>query len=705
MSGARAKRGDGGRRASRGGEAPRRSAPPPLPAPALSVLHPAVLVVALICAVCVALTVSRPMSDTDFWEHLVIGREIWRTGRVPMLQIWTWPTWGSNLVYDTPSSWGFFALLWPFWERAGVLGGFMWRGLTTLAAFAMLWATSRRMGARGLLPLVALAWCALIYRFRAELRPESAVSVLLALQLFVHESRRAGGGARDVTLALPFIALAWANLHLSWWLGLALQAVYALDAAWTGRGRAETRATLVRLTLLGLASVAATAVNPGGVRTLLLPFQYAFVWSREPIYRFISELAPLDWSVTWTSGLPLMVALWPLLLAWRWRARGFDLAGSMLCVMMVGLMITSQRFMGTMALVAAPFLGRDLEALVGSLRWPRWTAATAARAALAGAACVAISAAGWRDPHQRPGFGLREEWFPVAACDFMQAHGVRGRGFNHFFLGGYLLWRFFPERDRLPFTDVHQAGTREDRALYAASATDGGAWRALDQKYAFDWVLLNRWRVEGDRSLDHLDQDSSFALVFLDDNAALYVRRTGPMAGVADSFAYAVMPAGLAGTARVGRAIATDSLLEARFVREATRMRDASRWNASACGMLANIDLAHGRTAEAHAAMQAALRVDPELPYGLERLGITALSLGRPREAYQALKRANRVDHAERLDDLAWQARAQWRALAARQRELEAASARAPADAALADSVRALRERLAPLRLAPLPEP
>src|SRR2546428_844128 len=100
------------------------------------------------------------------------------------------------------------------------------------------------------------------------------------------------------------------------------------------------------------------------------------------------------------------------------------------------------------------------------------------------------------------------ECLPVRACDFIAAHGVRGRGFNHYHLGGYVLWRFWPDRLRLPFMDVHQTGTREDRRLVAALPTDPAAWRALDRRYRFDYALLNRFRNEGDGSQDALDADT-----------------------------------------------------------------------------------------------------------------------------------------------------------------------------------------------------
>src|SRR5262249_22742909 len=54
----------------------------------------------------------------------------------------------------------------------------------------------------------------------------------------------------------------------------------------------------------------------------------------------------------------------------------------------------------------------------------------------------------------------------------------------------------------------------------------------------FDWVLLRRVPYPGDFMVDHLDADSSFALVFLDDAAALWVRRDGALAPLAARLGY-----------------------------------------------------------------------------------------------------------------------------------------------------------------------
>src|SRR5262249_58880282 len=122
-------------------------------------------------------------------------------------------------------------------------------------AFALLAATGRRMGARGFAPLVALVVCALIYRLRSQIRPETLVAVLMALELLILEVRRRGGADRSPWL-VP-IAWIWANTHLSYYLGFFLLGVYLLEDALAGRGdRAR------RLALVALASPAIPFLNP-----------------------------------------------------------------------------------------------------------------------------------------------------------------------------------------------------------------------------------------------------------------------------------------------------------------------------------------------------------------------------------------------------------------------------------------------------------
>ena len=637
--------------------------PPPLePAPALSLRHPAVLVVLLVAAALVVTSVTHLLYDTDFWQHLLVGKVIWTQHRVPATQLWSWPAWGRP---DVNYAWGFEALIWLWGSWSGLAGLFAWRWLTTLLAFGFLWAAARRMGARGFTPLVVAVLCALVYRQRSQVRPETLVAVLFAIEVWLLETRRQGGP--DRTWWLVPCAWVWANVHLTWYLGFVLLGVHLADALWTAwrppgtdpTARDAARARAAGLVRVGLACVAVSFVNPFGWRALWQPVHYVLFMRHEALYRLISELGPVDWSRNLWNGLPVLLALWALLLLWRWWRRGIDRVEILMAALFVPTALASQRLLGNLALAAFPYLARDLDEWVRARRWPRWTAAPAARAALAALACVGIAAPELSRSDPPLGIGLEWKAYPVAACDFMAQHGVRGRAFNHFRTGGYMLWRFWPDRGRLPFMDVHQAGTPDLRRRYLEALARPGGWEALDREFHFDYALLARPQVPGDILPDVLDADSAWAPVFVDDAAALYVRRDGPLAALADSLGYRVLGAGHERLLAVNREMASDSMLRPRVAAELRRQIAESRTAALSHSMLANVELLDGRPEEARAEIARALAVEPRTPQAHERLGRIALSAGRPREAIAEFERELRADpasHAALLGlGLAWQ--------------------------------------------------
>ncbi len=208
------------------GRARRPKAPPPaVEAPAIPLRDPRAIAVHLLVLAAVLASVATQLFDTDMWQHLAVGRAIWTLHRVPTTQLWVWPLYGAR---DVNYAWGFEALLWPVWTLAGVPGLFLWRALVTLGAFSLAALAARRLGARDLALAVVVTLAAVMHRERAFLRPESLVDLLLPLELLLLEGWRRGGSR--AVWAIVAIQLAWANLHLSWPLGLLILAAYELDA-------------------------------------------------------------------------------------------------------------------------------------------------------------------------------------------------------------------------------------------------------------------------------------------------------------------------------------------------------------------------------------------------------------------------------------------------------------------------------------------
>ncbi|MEO5618729.1 MAG: tetratricopeptide repeat protein [Candidatus Eisenbacteria bacterium] len=631
-------RGPRGRAAKRSPRDQPGAAPPPPPAESLPLTHPAFLAAIAWVAATILWSVSFHLPDTDSWQHLLVGKAIWQLRQVPTTQLWTWPTYGAP---DVNPSWGFRALVWPFWQVGEVCGLFAWRWATTLGAFTLLWLAARRMGARGMGPLAALAACAVLYRMRVQIRPETLAAVLLAFQIWILETRRHGGPNRSLAL-LP-IALVWANCHISYFLFFVVLGAHALDDLM--RDSDAPAGGRFRLLAIGAASLVVMLINPWGWQTLWQPFAYQLEWRREAIFATIGELGRPRWAEElWNGALVLGLAV-PALFLWRWRrTKGGPAPDRVQLVMLLvfcAMAVSSMRFLGFFALALAPYLARDLDAWLATRRWPRWTAAPWARSAGVAAVSLGIALPSWTLPGAQMGPGMDWSESPVAACDFIARHDVHGRNFNSFELGGYLLWRFWPEKDRLPFMDIHVAGTRDDRRAYLEAHRDPDAWRALEAKHRFDWILLRHRELPGDRLLDTLDEDSTWALVFVDDVAALYTRRDGPLEA-GSRFEYQTVPAGHAGLGALGAACGSDTALRRRARAEFERMAAASGATAGAHTYLSLLAEMDGRWADAERHQKTALERDPLLPRGAERLGDLALAAGHPAEALEAFRRAAR---------------------------------------------------------------
>jgi hypothetical protein len=594
------------------------------------------ILAALVCAAIVVLSVTHSLFDADQWQHLTVGRFLWEEHSFPTTQLWTWPTYGAR---EVDYAWGFEALVWPFWKLGGLMGLQAWRWLTTLGVFALVWVTARRMGARGFAPLVVIMLAAMVYRIRSQVRPETIAAALLMAEIGLLEARRHGGRV-PLGWLVP-LAWVWANTHISWYLFFVVLGIHGV-AAQLGAKRAGGPSSR-GLWLAGLAGLGISLVNPSGWRTLWQPFEYWFVWRHELIYQHVGELRPVDWSTNWRNGLPVLLVLWPVLTLARPGRRAIDRVEVAMCAVFTALLLVGQRFTSFYAVVAAIYLARDLDAWGRLARVPAWAAAPWTRAGLAAAGCLLVAWPEMSRPQLPIHVGLPTDQFPIAASDFISRHDLHGRVYNPYDIGGYLGFRFWPRRDQLPFMGIHQEGSPELRRLYLLALGDPEAWRVLEARYGFDYLVLPRHPFDANHQLAFADGDTAWARVFSDDAAHVYVRRKGPFARLAADSAYRALPASPESLLAFDQRAVRDSTLRGRMERELRREVAGSPWHADALGLLAALALFEGRGDDARRALEEALRIEPQTPGAREQLGIIALRLSRPREALRWFEEERRV--------------------------------------------------------------
>lgn len=498
--------------------------------------HPAALASlgALALAVVALQAIRRP--DPELWWQLALGGHTLSRG----LAAASFGTWFDAGGGASPPHALFATLVRGLWNTAGEWAPFVLRAALALATLAVALLAATRTARAGLpaaqssrglasFSLLALAaWCALAARPAWQAHPLQLSALWFALQWLALEDYR--GGGRAGLVALPLLAAAWANTDASWLVGLAANVVVLASAL----SRRDPRAR--RLGLAVIAAAAASLLQPGGPLAVSELFEFLTRARTETVFRGLPDLRPLDPFAHARTLTPVLILAWPLSRLFS-TERPRDPAPLVVAVGLGALAAMAGRFVGLWAVACLALLGRDVVrwSVAGGPLQSEW-----ARAAAAVAICVAAIATHVTDRAARPGVGLDRTEMPASAVDFMRRHGVQGRLFNAAPFGSYLAWSAEKGDVPLPFVDLRFRGTPDDRANYLAAFTRDADWLRLHARHRFDAVVVERYQAPGNTLLDRLDADSTWALVFADDVAAIWVRRDGANATLARERAYAV---------------------------------------------------------------------------------------------------------------------------------------------------------------------
>ena len=438
----------------------------------------------VVAAAAVVLVTRQPVSDSDLFWHLAVGRDIFAGTAGADHASWTIV--GRPLPLD---EWLGEVLLFG----AYTLGG--WTGIIALraiivAAFAFVVAATALTAAprRPLVALVPTLAALLIARYVWTDRPE--LVGLLCFSILVALLR----GERWL-LAVPALILVWSNIHGSYALGavLALVALGHRALAHPARWR-----YWVLVAALTVAAFVPTFIRERVVTTSLF-------WSPP---REIQE-----WSVPDVTTLPGIVFGLMLLavLVGAFAARRRDDRELVLLVPTLFVGMSAARHMPFFAIAAAPFLTR-----VASEAWDRYIGvarpdALGRRAEIGAALLLVLAlAVGLATAPREPDLA----GYPVAAMGAVPA----GPGLlNLYDWGGYLIWSaprtpVFIDGRYLPYTgDVLD----DYRAIVAAHP----GWEAVAERRGVRTILVRPTDTIAIRA-----PDRGWRVAFADQNAVVLVR-------------------------------------------------------------------------------------------------------------------------------------------------------------------------------------
>jgi hypothetical protein len=419
-------------------------------------------IVSLVCFALAAASLSIfTIVNLDMGFHLRAGELIWETGRIPTQDIFSYVAEGRRWV---DSQWLFQTVIYGAHALAGNAGLVVVRALIVGALIGALFAASHRSGFSAItLALGLLAVFACLERF--TLRPDLFTMAFLAV--FVAGSERFERHPRFWLVTLPMLQVIWTNTHalhvlgpLYLGAGLAgrmidtqLRRLGARVAA-PAEGARELRQRIVLVLLCSLAVL----FNANGVDGMLYPFQlYRELQGEVSWFPPVYELMPTLERELQTALSPLvffrvLVVLSVLAMAACWRS--LRLGDLLPYAVFLYLSLEAVRNVPLFVIVAPPIAARCLRELVDRLPGRRHPSAGAiaigtALGMIAVTGCIVVgttSGALYRHLGWQRSFGIGDSRELPSSEIVNRLRGVEGRILNDPNLGGFLIWRLYPEK-------------------------------------------------------------------------------------------------------------------------------------------------------------------------------------------------------------------------------------------------------------------
>jgi hypothetical protein len=489
----------------------------------------------------------RPIWHTDLWGHLAYGRLIVGRGAIPATEP-LMPlcsgvpfvdfSWLSEVIGDSAYRWQGIAAV-----------QFLYAASVTCCIGLLAWCSLRKTGSFAAAALAAALYLWVDWQQLAIARPQLAGCACFLLVFALGRARlppsrvlhRTRQRPLSRSFALPLLVLllfaAWANLHGSFLVGLALLAALTVGRAGdvlrrTGALRAVASDGRVRRGMIFLILAAAgTTLNPYGWR----------------IY-------PAAWQLSSNANLADLVEWKPLAL---WMAQGrVALAVS---IALIGLYLLTPRRISTTELLLLGGLGAatlatsrmivwwgPIAAYYASLHaaavWRHWRCSESVGwasaplqrtwptlpealfglvAASVAIACTPLAAALARGKNVDPHLSLSAQT-PIDATDVLSARRPQGQVFNTLEWGDYLLWAGPPGLDVFVASHVHLVPQPVWQDYLRVITLESG-WQAILERYRVNTAILD---VDQHAALaDALREDPAWSIAYDDEGALIVVRR------------------------------------------------------------------------------------------------------------------------------------------------------------------------------------
>lgn len=449
------------------------------------------------------LTLLR-LTDPDYFWHLRTGQVLLEQGALPIGDIFSYTNAGRPWVLH---EWLFELVLAGMYSMFGTFGVKFMTALLATATLIISYVTANRiLGKPYAAFFLALVFFILIAPGISP-RPQLVTFLLFALYLRVLTGFKYAGETRSL-LALPLLMAAWVNFHGGYAAGLALLFLFTA-CEWLKFLAADSRDAAQRrrlqwLSLTAAATLLSSLVNPYFLGHWLYPFQ---VIGMEASRSYISEWRSPDFHTPWGQGYLALVLAFFATVAYRTVKADITEFAVPLFFALMGFVAARHVPMAAIALIpftAAALAQQPLPQMIPT-RWLRGYSTWYARQARQGRelgdkeyplnwlllGLLLATLLLYYPIHHAADTEKANARAPVKATEFLMQAGIRGRMFNTYHYGGYLIYRLYPAQQVFIDGRADMYGDAFVKEYMEISA-GGTNWEKQFDRYRIDYVLVQR---------------------------------------------------------------------------------------------------------------------------------------------------------------------------------------------------------------------
>ena len=487
----------------------------------------------------------------DIGRHLKIGEIIWQTKIVPATNLF------SFTEPDFPflnHHWLSEAIFYKLHDWFGFMGLILIKALLILAAFAFLFSIVKNRGKFWPI-LISFLLSIFVFISRTEVRPEIFSFVILAFFLFVlfrakYSSRSdlknpqgrtldTEGRTLNLLWLLPVAELLWVNLHIYFFIGPFLLAAFLVDQFFTKRfdlGSAK-RSNLGKLILIFLLTSLATLINPHGLAGALVPFnilkEYGYSIVENQTLSFLASFFGFNLFIfAFKLSVGVLLASFVLTLK-KVQQRIFEILISVFFIYAGFKMLRNLPLYALASFPVLAFLLTDIQNSITKVRPGGFLRSNLVSNVFKLATAVflifMIFFTATNSFYERlslsRAFGLAIPDGLERATDFVKENKIKGPMFNNFDIGGYLIWKLYPDEKVFVDNRPEAYSVKFFSEIYKPMQEDKVKWEEFSEKYGINFIFFGHTDMTpwGQAFLKDILKDPSWKIVYLNENAVILV--------------------------------------------------------------------------------------------------------------------------------------------------------------------------------------